>query len=75
VTPHEYAAPAIHQVMDGRMPVFLEETDEISVEQIAQAIQDLADDWRIDVDFEVQGYRVALLTAGRRPDTLYDQEE
>jgi hypothetical protein len=75
VTSHEYAAPAIHEVMDGRMPVFLEETEEFSVEQIAAAIDDLAADWRIDVDYEVQGYRVVLLTAGRRPDTLYDQRE
>jgi hypothetical protein len=75
VTPHEYAAPAIHQVMEGGMPVFLEETDAISVEEIARAIDELAEDWRIDVDYEVQQYRVALLTAGRRPDTLYDQVE
>ena len=75
MTPHEYAAPAIHRVMDSRMPVFLEETDEISVDQIAQAIDDLAADWRIDVDYEVQEWRVALLNAGRRPDTLYDVEE
>jgi hypothetical protein len=75
LTPHELAAPAIHEVMDGGMPVFLEETDEISVDAIATAIDQLAEDWRIDVDYEVQGYRVALLHAGRRPDTLYDQEE
>jgi hypothetical protein len=72
VTPHELAAPAIHEVMEGRGPVFLEETDEIPADAIARAIDELAEDWRIDVDYEVQGYRVVLLAAGRRPDTLYD---
>jgi hypothetical protein len=72
VTPHEYVAPAIHEVMEGRGPVFLEETEEIHAQAMAQAIEELAEDWRIDVDYEVQGYRVALLAAGRRPDTLYD---
>ena len=72
MTPHELAAPAIHEVMEGRGPVFLEETDEIPADAIARAIDELAEDWRIDVDYEVQGYRVVLLAAGRRPDTLYD---
>jgi len=72
VTAHEYVAPAIHEVMEGRGPVFLEETDEIPADAMARAIDELAEDWRIDVDYEVQRYRVALLTAGRRPDTRYD---
>ena len=75
MTAHELAAPAIHKVMDGGTPVFLEETAEISVDALARAIDELAEDWRIDVDYEVQSYRVALLHAGRRPDTLYDQKE
>jgi hypothetical protein len=72
MTAHEYVAPAIHEVMEGRGPIFLEETDEIPASAMAQAIDDLADDWGIDVDYELQTYRVALLTAGRRPDTRYD---
>jgi hypothetical protein len=75
MTAHEYVAPAIHEVMEGRGPIFLEETDEIPAAEMARAIDELAEDWRIDVDYEVQSYRVALLTAGRRPDTLYDLYE
>jgi hypothetical protein len=75
MTAHEYVAPAIHELMEGRGPVFLEETSEIPAETMARAIDELAEDWRIDVDYEVQGYRVALLTAGRRPDSRYDEYE
>jgi hypothetical protein len=75
VTPHEYVAPAIHELMEGRGPIFLEETNEIPAEAMARAIDELAGDWRIDVDYEVQSYRVALLTAGRRPDSRYDEYE
>ena len=75
MTPHEYVAPAIHEVMEGRGPIFLEETNEIPAETMARAIDELAEDWRIDVDYEVQSYRVALLTAGRRPDSRYDEYE
>ena len=75
MTAHEYVAPAIHQVMEGRGPIFLEETEEIQAEAMAKAIDDLAEDWKIDIDYEVQGYRVALLAAGRRPDTRYDEYE
>jgi hypothetical protein len=75
MTPHEYVAPAIHEVMEGRGPIFLEETNEIPAETMARAIDELAEDWRIDVDYEVQTYRVALLTAGRRPDSRYDEYE
>jgi hypothetical protein len=75
MTAHEYVATAIHEVMEGRGPIFLEETDEIAAEEMARAIDELAEDWRIDVDYEVQSYRVALLTAGRRPDTRYDEYE
>ncbi len=75
MTPHEYVAPAIHEVMEGRGPIFLEETEEIAAEEMARAIDELAEDWRIDVDYEVQAYRVALLTAGRRPDSRYDDFE
>jgi hypothetical protein len=75
VTAHEYVAPAIHEVIEGRGPIFLEETAEIPAEEMARAIDELAEDWRIDVDYEVQGYRVALLTAGRRPDSRYDEYE
>ena len=75
MTPHEYVAPAIHEVMEGGGPIFLEETEEIAAEEMARAIDELAADWRIDVDYEVQSYRVALLTAGRRPDTRYDEYE
>jgi hypothetical protein len=72
MTPHQFVAPAIHQVMDGGSPVFLEETSTISVDDMVGALNELAEDWRIDVDFEVQGDRVAILMAGRRPDSLYD---
>ena len=75
MTAHEYVAPAIHEGMEGRGPIFLEETDGIPAESMARAIDELAEDWRIDVDYEVQAYRVALLTAGRRPDTRYDDFE
>jgi hypothetical protein len=75
VTAHEYVAPAIHEVIAGRGPIFLEETDEIPAEAMARAIDELSEDWRIDVDYEVQSYRVALLTAGRRPDSRYDEYE
>ena len=75
MTAHEYVAPAIHEVMEGRGPIFLEETEGIPAEAMAQAIDELAEDWRIDVDYEVQSYRVALLTAGRRPDSRYDEYE
>ena len=75
MTPHEYVAPAIHELIAGRGPIFLEEAEGIPADTMARAIDDLAEDWRIDVDYEVQGYRVALLTAGRRPDTRYDDFE
>jgi hypothetical protein len=72
VTPHELAAPAIHECIAGRAPVFVEETAEIPAQAIAQALDDLAEDWGVDVDYEVQDYRVAVLAAGRRADTRYD---
>ena len=61
--------------MEGRGSIFLEETDGIRAESMARAVDELAENWRIDADYEVQNYRVALLTAGRRPGHEYDDFE
>jgi hypothetical protein len=73
-TPHEHVAPAIHEVLEGST-AYVEPTEEITVEQIQAAIADLAADWRIDVEHQDEGARVAITSASRRPDSLVDQPE
>jgi hypothetical protein len=74
VTPHELAAPAIHEALAGSA-ASVEPKEGITVEQIQAAIEDLAADWRIDVEYRDEATRVVITSASRRPDSLVDQPE